>query len=280
MQKFLHYNKWIGRVTGHDLTKLDYCISISSEEINNKNLRDYIVYKNELIKKDNIVRTSKEKQFTNIEYGKNATVKLNIYPDDAIIKVNIDKYFLQQYIDPYQFDNIQFVEPILKIFVHYKKSLELLGTLEIDLNEYFKTGKYEQDISTVLNKVNITDLEFKTQRCFEKYAYEIFEKSDIVDRNLVNDEYHIKLYNTGKELLIQNNINYWDELEDIKNHKFIISFFSKNRNYLEYYIPFVLQQFKDQSHIHIDIPSTVNLSNTKIHINSKKIKIKYENTDN
>jgi len=278
MQKFLHYNKWIGRVTGHDLTKLDYCISISSEEINNKNLRDYIVYKNELIKKDNIVRTSKEKQFTNIEYGKNATVKLNIYPDDAIIKVNIDKYFLQQYIDPYQFDNIQFTEPILKIFVHYKKSLELLGTLEIDLNEYFKTGKYEQDISTVLNKVNITDLEFKTQRCFEKYAYEIFEKSDIVDRNLVNDEYHIKLYNTGKELLIQNNINYWDELEDIKNHKFIISFFSKNRNYLEYYIPFVLAQLKVQHHIRI--PLTVDLSNTKIHINSKKIKIKYENTSN
>jgi len=280
MQKFLHYNKWIGRVTGHDLTKLDYCISISSEEINNKNLRDYIVYKNELIKKDNIVRTSKEKQFTNIEYGKNATVKLNIYSDDAIIKVNIDKYFLQQYIDPYQFDNIQFTEPILKIFVHSKKSPELLGTLEIDLNEYFKTGKYEQDISTVLNKVNITDLEFKTQRCFEKYAYEIFEKSDIVDRNLVNDEYHIKIYNTGKELLIQNNINYWDELEDIISYKFIISFFSKNRNYLEYYIPFALQQLKDRSHIHIDIPSTVNLSNTKIHINSKKIKIKYENTDN
>ena len=280
MQKFLHYNKWIGRVTGHDLTKLDYCISISSEEINNKNLRDYIVYKNELIKKDNIVRTSKEKQFTNIEYGKKATVKLNIFPDDAIIKVNINKYFLQQYIDPYQFDNIQFTEPILKIFVHSKKSPKLLGTLEVDLTEYFKTGKYEQDISTILSKVNVTDLVFKTQRCFEKYAYEIFEKSDIVDRNLVNDEYHIKIYNTGKELLIQNNINYWDELEDIISYKFIISFFSKNRNYLEYYIPFALIQLKDRSHIHIDIPSTVNLSNTKIHINSKKIKIKYENTSN
>ena len=280
MQKFLHYNKWIGQITGHDLTKLDYCISILSEEINNKNLRDYIVYKNELIKKDNIVRTSKEKQFTNIEYGKNATVKLNIYPDDAIIKVNIDKYFLQQYIDPYQFDNIQFVEPILKIFVRSKKSPELLGTLEIDLNEYFKTGKYEQDISTILSKVNVTDLVFKTQRCFEKYAYEIFEKSDIVDRNLIDEDYHIKIYNTGKELLIQNNINYWDELDDIISYRFIISFFNKNRNYLEYYIPFVLQQFKDRSHIHINIPSTVNLSNTKIHINSKKIKIKYENTDN
>jgi len=280
MQKFLHYNKWIGQITGHDLTKLDYCISILSEEINNKNLRDYIVYKNKLIKKDNIVRTLKEKQFTNIEYGKKATVKLNIFPDDAIIKVNINKYFLQQYIDPYQFDNIQFTEPILKIFVHSKKSPKLLGTLEVDLTEYFKTGKYEQDISTILSKVNVTDLVFKTQRCFEKYAYEIFEKSDIVDRNLVNDEYHIKIYNTGKELLIQNNINYWDELEDITSYKFIISFFSKNRNYLEYYIPFALQQLKDRSHIHIDIPSTVNLSNTKIHINSKKIKIKYENTDN
>ena len=146
--------------------------------------------------------------------------------------------------------------------------------------KYFKTEKYKQDISSILSKTNVTNLVFKTNRCFEKYAYEIFEKSDIVDRNLVNDEYHIKIYRKDNQILIQNNINYWDELEDIISYKFIISFFSKNRNYLEYYIPFVLQQFKDRSHIHIDIPSTVNLSNTKIHINSKRIKIKYENTSN
>ena len=70
--------------------------------------------------------------------------------------------------------------------------------LNIFLNEYIKTEKYEQDISTILSKVNVTDLVFKTQRCFEKYAYEIFEKSDIVDRNLIDEDYHIKIYNTGK----------------------------------------------------------------------------------
>ena len=67
--------------------------------------------------------------------------------------------------------------------MHSKKSSELLGTLEIDLNEYFRTGKYEQNIATILSETNVTDLIFKTHRCFEKYAYEIIEKSSIVDRN-------------------------------------------------------------------------------------------------
>ena len=276
MQKYIHYKKWTGLITGHTREKFGRCIkSKVPNDIDN-----YIVFKSKLYKRDNIVRMPLEKKLSIIEYDKKATVKLNIFPDDAIIKVVIDKYFIQTLIDPYQLDRIQFTEPILKIYVHSKKTSDLVGILEIDLNEYFKTGKYEQYISTILNKVNITDLVFKTNRCFKKYAYEIFEKSDIVDRNLVNDEYHIKIYNIDKELLIQNNINYWDELEDIISYKFIISFFSKNRNYLEYYIPFVLQQFKDRSHIHIDIPSTVNLSNTKIHINTNRIKIKYENTSN
>ena len=95
---------------------------------------------------------------------------------------------------------------------------------------------------------------------------------------LIDLDYHIKIFRKGNQILIQNNINYWNEFEDIKNHKFIISFFNKNRNYLEYYIPFVLEQLKIRSYIRI--PLTVNLSNTKIHINSKKIKIKYENTSN
>ena len=276
MQKYIHHEKWTGLITGHTREKFGRCIKSKMPA----KIHNYMVFKSKLYKRDNIVRIPLEKKLSTIEYGKNATVKLNIFPDDVILKIIIDKYFIQTFIDPYQLDRIQFTEPILKIYVHSKKTSDLVGILEIDLNEYFKTGKYEQDISTVLNKVNITDLEFKTQRCFEKYAYEIFEKSDIVDRNLVNDEYHIKIYRKDNQILIQNNINYWDELEDIISYKFIISFFSKNRNYLEYYIPFVLQQFKDRSHIHIDIPSTVNLSNTKIHINSKRIKIKYENTSN
>ena len=115
---------------------------------------------------------------------------------------------------------------------------------------------------------------------FEKYAYEIFEESAIIDRNLLDHDYHIKIYRKDNQILIQNNINYWNELEDIKSHKFIISFFNKNRNYLEFYIPLILEQFKRRDHIMIDIPSTVKLTNTKIHINSNQLKIKYENTSN
>ena len=99
--------------------------------------------------------------------------------------------------------------------------------MEIDLNEYFKTGEYKQNISVILSKANITDLVFKTQRCFEKYAYEIFEESAIIDRNLLDHDYHIKIYRKDNQILIQNNINYWNELEDIKSHKFIITIQSK-----------------------------------------------------
>ncbi|SVA25301.1 uncharacterized protein METZ01_LOCUS78155, partial [marine metagenome] len=237
---------------------------------------NYIVFKSKLYKRDNIVRMPLEKKLSIIEYDKKATVKLNIFPDDAIIKVVIDKYFIQTLIDPYQLDRIQFTEPILKIYVHSNQNLQLVGTLEIDLNEYFKTEKYEKDISSILNETDVTNLVFKTNRCFEKYAYEILKKLDTVDRNLINTDYHIEVYKKNNQLLIHNNIKYWDELEDIISYKFIISFFNKNRNYLEYYIPFVLQQFEGNSHIIVNVPSTVNLLNTKIHINSNKLKIKYE----
>ena len=277
MQKYIHYKKWTGEITGHTREKYGRCIKV---DIPTDSFDNYGVFKSKLYKRDNLVRIPLEKKLSTIEYGKNATVKLNIFPDDAILKIIIDKYFIQTFIDAYQFEKIQFTHPILKIYVHSKKTSDLVGILEIDLNEYFKTGKYEQDISTILNKVNITDLVFKTNRCFKKYAYEIFKKSDIVDRNLVNDEYHIKIYRKDNQILIQNNINYWNELEDIKSHKFIISFFNKNRNYLEFYIPLILEQFKRRDHIMIDIPSTVKLTNTKIHINSNQLKIKYENTSN
>ena len=278
MQKYIHHEKWTGLVTGHTREKYGRCIKVNKMPAN---IDNHIVFKSKLYKRDNIVRIPVEKKLSNIEYGKNATVKLNIFPDEKILKITIDKYFIQTFLDPYQLDRIQFTEPILKIYVYSNQNLQLVGTLEIDLTEYFKIGKYEKDISSILSKTDVTNLVFKTNRCFEKYAYEILKKSNTIDRNLIDEDYHIKIYNNGnKTLIIQNNINYWDELEDIINYKFIISFFNKNRNYLEYYIPFVLQQFKDRSHIHINIPSTVNLSNTKIHINSKKIKIKYENTDN
>ena len=266
MQKYIHYEKWTGQVVGHTREKSDRCIKADMPA---DNIYCYHVFEDKLYKRDNLVRIPLEKKLSTIEYGKKATVKLNIFPDEDILKITIDKYFIQTFIDPNQLDRIQFIHPILKIFVHSKKSSELLGTLEIDLNEYFRTGKYEQNIATILSETNVTDLIFKTHRCFEKYAYEIIEKSSIVDRNLIDLDYHIKIFRKGNQILIQNNINYWNEFEDIKNHKFIISFFNKNRNYLEYYIPFVLEQLKIRSYIRI--PLTVNLSNTKIHINSKYI---------
>jgi len=286
MQKFLHYNKWIGNITGHDLTKSDYCISILSEEINNKNLRDYIVYKNELIKKDHIVRTSNEKQFTNIKCNDGRSiVTLTVFPDDAIIKVVIDKDLLQQYIDPYQFDNIQFTEPILKIYIHSKKSPELLGTLEIDLNEYFKTGKYEQDISVILSKVKITDLVFKTQRCFEKYAYEILESDKIktkkVDRNLIDNNIHLEIIRFSEwDLLVRNHIRYWQEFDSVLNDKITIFFTDKkNRNKLEFYFSFTLLDIQTNKFLKVKLPSILNFKNSKIHCNKKQLKIHYENTD-
>ena len=277
MQKYIHYKKWTGEITGHTREKSDCCIKV---DIPKDNISDYMVFKDKLYKKDNIVRTQQEKELSIIEYGQKATVKLDIFPNEKILNIIIDKYFIHKFIDAYQLDSIQFLVPILKIYVHSKKASKLLGTLEIDLNEYIKTGKYEQDISTILSKVNVTDLIFKTHRCFEKYAYEIFENSAVIDRNLIDNDYHIKILRKANQILIQNNINYWNEFEDIKNYKFIISFFNKNRNYLEYYIPFVLQQLESRNNIIIDIPTTVNLTDTKIHINSNKLKIKYENTCN
>jgi hypothetical protein len=277
MQKYIHYKKWTGEITGHTREKSDCCIKV---DVPKDNIDNYMVFNGKLYKKDNIVRTQLEKELSIIEYGQKATVKLNIFPENAFIKVIIDKYLIQTFIDPYQLDRIQFIVSILKIYVHSKKTSDLVGILEIDLNEYFKTGEYKQNISVILSKVNVTDLIFKTHRNFETYAYEIFEESAIIDRNLLDHDYHIKIYRKDNQILIQNNINYWNELEDIKSHKFIISFFNKNRNYLEFYIPLILEQFKRRDHIMIDIPSTVKLTNTKIHINSNQLKIKYENTSN
>jgi len=295
MQKYIHYKKWTGLITGHSREKSDCCIKVDVPN----DIDNYMVFDGKLCKRDNIVRLPLEKKLSNIEYGKKATVKLNIFPDDAIIKVVIDKYFIQTFIDPYQLDRIQFTEPILKIYVHSKKTPELFGTLEIDLNEYIRTEKYEKNIPNILRRINIENLIFKTYKSFESYAYEIFKKSKITDRNLLDNDHHIKIYIKNKQLLIQSNIKYWEELEDILHYRFIISFFNKNRNYLEYYVPFVLNQFStvtpnimpdgyyavketinEQHIILIDLPLTVDLTNTKIHINSNKLKIKYENTNN
>tara|TARA_B100000686_G_C16577957_1_gene856548 strand:- start:184 stop:1017 length:834 start_codon:yes stop_codon:yes gene_type:complete len=277
MQKYIHYKKWTGEITGHTREKSNRCIKVN---IPKDNINNYLVFKGKLCKRDNVVRTQLEKELSIIRYGKKATVKLNIFPNEKILKIIIDKYFIQTFIDPYQFDCIEFLIPILKIYVHSKKASKLLGTLEIDLNEYIKTGKYEQNIATILYETDVTDLIFETHRSFETYAYEIFKESAIIDRNLIDLDYHIKIFRKGNQILIQNNINYWKELEDIKSYKFIISFFNKNRNYLEYYIPFALQQFESRNRIIIDVPSTVDLTNTKIHINSNRIKIKYEDTRN
>lgn len=299
MQKYIHYNKWTGSIIGHSFDKSNYCISMSIVKINEilkLGLYDHIVHNNQVIKKDNIVRFNKEKKLTEIKYDKHGTVKLNIYPDDNLIKLHVNSPF--RFIDKQQIDRIKFEDPILKIFVHSKKSPELLGTLEIDLNEYFKTGKYEQDISTILSKVNVTDLIFKTHRCFEHYAYEILE-SDIIkikkiDRNLIDEDCHIivdywpnrelfinETYRVKNGIIIKNNVRYWQEFEHMLNDKIMIGFIDKhNPAKLEHYISFTLKQLQEQESLSFDKPYNIILTNKNIYCNKKQLKIKYEDTSN
>ena len=227
MQKYIHYNKWTGEITGHSIEPSDYSMLISVDEINQLlkyGLENYIVYDDKVIRKDNIVRFNKEKKLTEIKYDKHGTVKLNIYPNDNLIKLHVDLPL--RFIDNQQIDRIIF-EDLIKIFVHSKKSPELLGTLEIDLNEYFKTGKYEQNISTILSKVNVTDLIFKTHRCFEQYAYEILklDKTKIkkLDRNLIDNDIHLEIIRFSDwDLLVRNHIRYWQEFDSVLNEKITI----------------------------------------------------------
>tara|TARA_B100000029_G_scaffold24281_1_gene23927 strand:+ start:54 stop:941 length:888 start_codon:yes stop_codon:yes gene_type:complete len=295
MQIYLQHNKWTGAIEGINVPAGENCSLIENDKVNEMlqgNMQDYMVFDGELHKKDNIVRVPLEKKFTNIEYGKKATVKINIYPDESLIKVKINEYFLQELTDPFQFDNIQFIHPILKIFVHSKKSPELLGTLEIDLDEYIKTGKYEQDISTILNKINVTDIVFKTHRCFEKYAYEILESDRIkikkIDRNLIDKDIHLEIVKFSDwDLLVRNHIHYWQEFDSVLNDKITIFFTDrKNRNKLETSFSFKLADIKGNNFIKIKLPwqhiDNIFLEDKEIHVNKKYLKVKYtnENTSN
>tara|TARA_B100000945_G_scaffold315334_1_gene314360 strand:- start:41 stop:931 length:891 start_codon:yes stop_codon:yes gene_type:complete len=296
MQIYLQHNKWTGAIEGINVSAGENCSLIENDRVTKmlqgNNMQDYIVFNGELLKKDNVLRVPLEKKFTNIEYGKNATVKLNVYPDDALIKVKINQYFLQELIDPFQFDNIQFVHPVLKVFLHSKKSPELLGTLEIDLNDYIKYGEYKQDISTILSKVNVTDIVFKTHRCFEHYAYEILESDRIkikkVDRNLIDKDIHLEIVKFSDwDLLVRNHIHYWQEFDSVLNDKITIFFTDrKNRNKLETSFSFKLADIKENNFIKIKLPwqhiDNIFLEDKEIHVNKKYLKVKYtnENTSN
>ena len=282
MQKYIHYNKWTGTINSQSNKELDYSLLLSTNEIDKLleyGLENYIVHNNQVIKKDNIARFNKEKKLTEIKYDKYGTVKLNIYPNDNVIKLHVDPPL--RFIDTQQIDRIKFEDPILKIFVHSKKSPELLGTLEIDLNEYFKTGKYEQDISTILSKVNATDIVFKTHRCFEHYAYEILENKTLesVDRNLIDEDFHIVATYTDNTLKISHNIKYWQEFHDDHNTKIVLSFIdSKNKHALEHYVTFELWQLETNNSISFDVPKSI--ATKEINVNVNWLKIKYENTSN
>ena len=296
MQIYLQHNKWTGAIEGINVSAGENCSLIENDRVTKmlqgNNMQDYIVFNGELLKKDNVLRVPLEKKFTNIEYGKNATVKLNVYPDDALIKVKINQYFLQELIDPFQFDNIQFVHPVLKVFLHSKKSPELLGTLEIDLNDYIKYGEYKQDISTILSKVNVTDIVFKTHRCFEHYAYEILESDRVkikkVDRNLIDKDIHLEIVKFSDwDLLVRNHIHYWQEFDSVLNDKITIFFTDrKNRNKLETSFSFKLADIKENNFIKIKLPwqhiDNIFLEDKEIHVNKKYLKVKYtnENTSN
>ena len=67
MQKYIHYEKWTGIITGHTQEKYGRCIKVNKMPAN---IDNHIVFKSKLYKRDNIVRTSLEKKLTNIEYGK------------------------------------------------------------------------------------------------------------------------------------------------------------------------------------------------------------------
>ena len=76
MQKYIHYEKWTGLITGHTREKSDCCIK---DNMPTDDIYDYIVFDDKLCKRDNIVRTPLEKNLSIIKYGKTATVKLNIF---------------------------------------------------------------------------------------------------------------------------------------------------------------------------------------------------------
>ena len=288
MQKYIHYEKWTGLITGHTREKSDCCIK---DNMPTDDIYDYIVFDDKLCKRDNIVRTPLEKNLSIIKYGKTATVKLNIFPDENILKIIIDKYFIESFIDAYQLDKIQFIHPILKIYIHSKKSPELLGTLEVNLDEYFKTGKYEQDISTILSKVNVTDLIFKTKRSFEEYAYEInknIAQPKVVDRNLLDNNVHLEIVKFSDwDLLVRNHIKYWEEFESVLNDKITIFFTDKkNKNKLEISFSFRLANIKENNFIMIKLPwqqiDNIFLEDKALYVNKNYLNITYtnENTSN
>lgn len=288
MQKYIHYEKWTGLITGHTREKSDCCIK---DNMPTDDIYDYIVFDDKLCKRDNIVRTPLEKNLSIIKYGKTATVKLNIFPDENILKIIIDKYFIESFIDAYQLDKIQFIHPILKIYIHSKKSPELLGTLEVNLDEYFKTGKYEQDISTILSKVNVTDLIFKTKRSFEEYAYEInknIAQPKVVDRNLLDNNVHLEIVKFSDwDLLVRNHIKYWEEFESVLNDKITIFFTDKkNKNKLEISFSFRLADIKENNFIMIKLPwqqiDNIFLEDKALYVNKNYLNITYtnENTSN
>ena len=288
MQKYIHYKKWTGLITGHTREKSNCCIK---DNMPTDNIDNYMVFDGKLCKRDNIVRLPLEKKLSIIKYGKTSTVKLNIFPDKNILKIIIDKYFIESFIDAYQLDKIQFIHPILKIYIHSKKSPELLGTLEVNLDEYFKTGKYEQDISTILSKVNVTDLIFKTKRSFEEYAYEInknIAQPKVVDRNLLDNNVHLEIVKFSDwDLLVRNHIKYWEEFESVLNDKITIFFTDKkNKNKLEISFSFRLADIKENNFIMIKLPwqqiDNIFLEDKALYANKNYLNITYtnENTSN
>ena len=93
--------------------------------------------------------------------------------------------------------------------------------------------------------------------------------------------YHIIIKYDGKILIIQNNIRYWQEVENILNDKLVISFVDKlNHNKIEHYIPFTLMLLQTKKYLTYRIPTYCNIFDKLIKINSKQLKIKYENTSN
>ena len=190
MPFYVTYRDWTNVLDIVNADKSEKNVVEISDELYDEMLQtpytNYIVNNGKVQLKDHIVRNVQEDIITEIPYGKHGTIKIDVFPDDNLLHIKVNARMLQDYIDPFQIDKIEFLNPKLEIDIHNKETQDLLGTLELDLDEYFKRspgvgtiGIYKQDISLILKKVDALDLVFKTKKCFEFYAYEIIENESL-----------------------------------------------------------------------------------------------------
>lgn len=279
---YLTYNQWSGKIITPFCEYEEGCFEVSDKELNNLTspIFRYIVHNNKLIKKDNILRLNFENVETEIPYNfEKSELKLIIDKKEKYLKFKVN-ISIGKYIDMSVADTLEVDNPLIDIFVYDEH--ELIDTLVLNLNTYFRKGFYEVDISHILDNRHLSTLMFKTKRCFETCSYQIVEPNFFFDRNLEITNSHINFTQTSKNKLeITHNINYWNEFEDIIGAKIVAGFVENNDpNRLEYFVVFNLKTLKDRNTLEFFIPDNVLLEDKNIFHKFDKLKIKYENTHN